>query len=135
MRCRISTELLALLVAEARSFSDQEICGVLLGHAWSIDDRIDLANVARDPFTGFEFDPGAYVAAARSAQLDGYAIIGIYHSRKSHDTAPSRQDARNAGEPGRYWLIIATGGEPALWVSRPGGAMLDAFDPVELVVD
>ncbi len=135
MRCRISTALLARLVAEARSVPDQQVCGVLLGHAWSVEGRIDIPNVAKDPFRGSMFDPGAYLAASRTARLDGYNIVGIYHSHKSHSVAPSRQDVKQVGEPGRYVLIIATGGETGLWVSRPGGEVLDAFDPVELYVD
>ncbi len=134
MRCRISTALLARLVAEARSASDFEICGLLVGDSFSIEGRIDIPNVAKDPFRSFEFDPGAYIAAHRTARQDGQPIIGIYHSHKSHNTQPSRQDARNAGEPGRYWLIIA-GTDARLWVSKPGGELLGAFDPVELYVD
>ncbi len=59
------------------------------------------------------------------------AVIGYYHSHPSGNSAPSPADAARADAQGRCWLIL-TPAAAAIWVSRRGGAVLGAFEPVEL---
>ncbi len=110
-----------------------EHCGLLVGSDGAIADLVAIPNVSASPASSFELDPAAHLAAARHAREQGKRIVGHYHSHPSGDASPSHADARRAREQGLYWLILG-GGEARLWISRAGGSMLGAFEPVELEV-
>ena len=128
----ISSVLLARLIAEAAATSDVEVCGLLFGDGLIVEEARSCRNVAEDPATQFEIDPVALIAAHRTMRERGPRMIGHYHSHPSGVPEPSACDAESAGE-GELWLII--GAEQALlWRARHGGAWLERFDPVAMVV-
>lgn len=106
MAIRISSEVHAAIMAEARASQD-EICGLLFGNGSRISAYQPCRNVAADPRTGFEIDPQQLIAAHRAARAGGPAIIGCYHSHPSGAATPSRRDAEMAAPDGWLWLIAA----------------------------
>ena len=76
-------------------------------------------------------DPSRHVAASRAARKAGTPVVGSYHSHPTGPPVPSPADAEQAGEQGRYWLILGRG-EARLWRSRSGGGVLGAFEEVAL---
>ena len=60
---RISTALLASILAEARGAPMMEVCGLLLGTADAIAAHLPARNVAADRRTTFEIDPATLLAA------------------------------------------------------------------------
>lgn len=133
MNCAISRSLLERLRGEAGAAPGREICGLLVGRPGLIRDARPVANAASDPARGFALDPAEHLAAAREARARGDILVGHYHSHPGGRSDPSPEDARNADEQGRYWLILGAG-EARLWLSRRGGAVLGAFEPVELEI-
>jgi proteasome lid subunit RPN8/RPN11 len=133
MKCAISRGLSERLRSEAQAAGKKEICGLLLGSERRIEQAVAIPNVAADPERAFLLDPAAHLGAARAAREAGLDVIGAYHSHPSADARPSESDSAQAGEQGRYWLIL-TAEEQALWRSRAGGALLSAFDPVPLEI-
>ena len=106
MRIEIATGLIDAVIALAAADPDREICGLLFGTPGRIGAHAPAPNVADDPATTFEIDPGALFAAHRAARAGGPAVIGCYHSHPSGRPWPSARDAAGA-EPGQYWLIVA----------------------------
>ena len=130
MTVRISSELLARIVADA-SASPDEICGLLFGDAGAIDDARPTRNVAADPRRRFEIDPAALIAAHRGQRAGGVAMIGCYHSHPSGHPEPSPRDAADAAPNGWLWLIVG-GGEARLFTAVEQGAIHGRFDEVAM---
>ena len=131
MKCAISRALLERLLRDADAAGKREICGLLIREEGLVVEAVSVRNVAADPERGFEFDPLVHIAASRTARLAGSRIIGHYHSHPGGNPVPSSIDAGRAEEQDTYWLILG-GGAARLWLSRSGGTVLGAFEPVEL---
>jgi desampylase len=131
MSVRISSLLLARLIAEVDASPDREVCGLLFGGDGVIDEISRARNVSAHPADSFEIDPAALFAAMRAERAGGPRMIGHYHSHPTGTAWPSQRDAAAAGEVGRLWLIVG-GGEAGLWRSIPGGAVEGAFEAIRL---
>jgi proteasome lid subunit RPN8/RPN11 len=107
-----------------------EKCGILLGRGNRVT-RIDhTANVAGDPFTTFEIDPAALIAAYRNARRkNGLEVLGFFHTHPHGPPTPSERDAEMAPADGKLWLIAAREGA-LLWRAVDAGEMYGRFDPV-----
>lgn len=113
-----------------------EKCGLLFGHGTKILRADPAANVAADPFTMFEIDPGALLAAHRASRVgEGLPLIGYYHTHPNDDAMPSVTDAACAAPDGKLWLI-ATRNRVLLFRAVVAGAIHGRFDPLafDLVV-
>ncbi|WP_017672404.1 M67 family metallopeptidase [Blastomonas sp. AAP53] len=133
MPVQLSSALLVELVAQAATAHPQECCGLLIGSEQRVQTIRPCANVADDPATGFEIDPGALIAAERAMRQGGEQLIGHYHSHPNGRCEPSPRDAASAADDGRLWLIIA-GQQVSVWRAVSGGALYDAFDPVPITL-
>jgi proteasome lid subunit RPN8/RPN11 len=133
MKCAISRPLIERLRSEAEAAGNREICGLLLGAEGRIQAAVAIPNIAADPERRFALEPAAHLRASREARAAGLRVVGHYHSHPGGDAAPSPADAAQAGEQGLHWLILAAGRQ-SLWRSRAGGALLSAFDAVELEI-
>ena len=133
MEVRISSELLDRIVIETIGSPGQEVCGLLLGEGDRIDTVQPCRNVALDPASRFEIDPGQLLSAHRAARAGGASVIGHYHSHPSGVAAPSRQDASDAAPDGSLWLIAA-GSTVTAWRAGSTGELHDRFTPVALRV-
>lgn len=94
------------MVQAAQADPDHEICGLLLGEGLRVTAILPASNVAADPATRFDIDPGELISAHKAARAGGPAIIGCYHSHPNGRATPSPRDAE-AAEPGSVWVIVA----------------------------
>lgn len=134
MALRISSALIAILLAQARRAGADECCGLLCGpDDAQIKQVIPARNVASDRQHYFEIDPVALIAAERASRRRDPVLIGTYHSHPNGLTQPSATDAQLAADDGRIWLIIANDSVTA-WRNRRGGILFDRFDPVPLII-
>lgn len=143
MQVRLSSALHAHLLAQADDAHPRECCGLLFGDDECIHRIAPTANVSDDPERAFEIDPVALIAAERAMRQDshnlggdkpgGERLIGHYHSHPNGRAEPSPCDAESAAADGRLWLVIA-GGAITCWRANRGGALLNAFDPVTLLL-
>jgi len=134
MKCRISRLLLDRIADRARLSPGREVCGLLLGSEDEITEAVPIPNAAADPSTSFVLEGAAHVMTSRRARERGLRIIGHYHSHTRGNPSPSPADAALRSAQGTYWMIL-TSEEQRLWVSRSGGAVANAFDPVMLEID
>lgn len=125
----IASAALARIVAAAAA-SDDEICGLLLGHP--VEARA-CRNVHPEPARHFEIDPTVLLRAYREARAGGRAVIGCYHSHPSGGIVPSATDAAHAAPDGTIWLIVA-GGDAGAWRAVADGPVHGRFEPVRLVI-
>lgn len=128
MALRVTSDLIATLLAEAARAAPEECCGLLLGEGETIREVRACANVAADPRIRFEIDPAALLAAHREARDGGPPVIGYYHSHPEGHPLPSATDCDHASGDGRVWAILARG-EVAFFRDGPAG-----FDACEVIV-
>ena len=119
MSVRVTSGIIATLLAEAASAAPAECCGLLLGGE-SIAEARPAANVAADPLRHFEIDPQALISAHRAARAGWAKVLGYYHSHPSGHPVPSATDCDHAGGDGAIWAIVA-GGEIGFWRDTPDG--------------
>jgi proteasome lid subunit RPN8/RPN11 len=131
MKCRISRFLLDSIADRCAARPTLESCGLLLGEEGEILAAVDVPNRAADPARRFELDSAAHLATSRAARGAGMRIIGHYHWHPSGSAMPSTDDRLAADRDGVYWLILAAT-DRRLWISRRGGSLEGAFDPVAL---
>ncbi|QJU60820.1 M67 family metallopeptidase [Sphingomonas sp. AP4-R1] len=125
MTVSIARICLDRLRAEAAASPEREICGLLFGTPVRIEAALATLNIAARIEDEFEIDPRALIAAHRAERAGGPRLIGHYHSHPSGSAFPSARDAA-AAEPGRLWLILASG-DARLWRSE-----IDGFAAVPL---
>ncbi len=114
MGLKLSRQQRQQLLDWAEQAAPHECCGLLLGQDSDVE-LIELAsNVAADTRRRFEIDPAALIAAKKEARRGGLQILGYFHSHPNGLAVPSVEDARQAANDGRYWLIIANDGI-SLW--------------------
>lgn len=113
-----------------------EKCGLLRGRGHRVLRADPAANVAADPFTTFEIDPVALIAAHRAARRQGgLELLGYYHTHPTGDAWPSETDAACAAPDGKLWLIAAQG-QALLFRAVESGAIHGRFNQLlfDLVV-
>lgn len=89
----------------------QEGCGLLIGRP---NGRVCViwpaANVAADPYRGFEIDSPSLFAAHRHARDHGLTVIGHFHSHPDGSPRPSPRDLARAEDRNEIWVIGAMAG-------------------------
>jgi desampylase len=129
MQVRMTSELHARLLAEARASPNAEVCGLLIG-ADHIEAIVPTINVATDPRRAFEIDPKALFDAVRTERTGGSKLLGYYHSHPEGPPQPSTYDQAQAAGDGRIWLIMGQGRVTA-WVSHRA----ETLEAAELAID
>ena len=124
MILEVTSEVIAMLIAEAAQAAPAECCGLLLGKDGRISKVRPAANLAEEPLLSFEIDPAALFAAHRAARTGGLQLLGYYHSHPTGHPRPSAADCAHASGDQRAWAIVA-GGQVAFW--RDGEA---GFEPL-----
>lgn len=106
---RISSDLVAAMVAHARADHPDEACGIIAGPAGS--DRperfIPMVNAARSP-TFYEFDSADLLRLYRELDDHDEDPVVIYHSHTATAAYPSRTDIAYASEPGAHYVLVST---------------------------
>jgi proteasome lid subunit RPN8/RPN11 len=106
---QISQDLVANLLAHARTDHPDEACGVIAGPSGS--DRptrfIPMVNAARSP-TFYEFDSTDLLKLYRELDSNDEDPVVIYHSHTSTEAYPSRTDIAYASEPFAHYVLVST---------------------------
>jgi len=112
----------------------EEVCGLLLGQGYCVEQAVLTQNVAESRTRQFEIDPKALLAANKASRCGGPQIIGYFHSHPDPVApVPSQTDIASAANDGRIWLIIGCG-EVKAWLPRPGtDGKIEAFEPVAII--
>ncbi|MCX8232024.1 MAG: M67 family metallopeptidase [Alphaproteobacteria bacterium] len=111
MTVQIPDPVIQQIEAFARARFPDEACGLLVGRR--ADDAIKVfgaresQNIAANPRSHFEVDPGLRLRLQRELRDQGSEIVGVFHSHPSGDPAPSKTDSAAIWEPDLLWLITA----------------------------
>lgn len=113
------------LVSRAENGAPAEMCGVLLGTGRESDpvrvvDTSAVPNVADEPRTRYELDPGAVAQVFASVEGEGESsastpdeatgsteVVGFYHSHPRGPPGPSATDRAQAQWPGYVYVIVS----------------------------
>ena len=115
---RIVPEALRQLVDHAEAAYPSEACGLLVGNAERLVQRIEPSrNLAAEPRHRFEIDPRLRLTLQRGLRGSGRDVVGLYHSHPDGASHPSASDLEKAWEPALVWLIVAVVGGQAIQVT------------------
>jgi proteasome lid subunit RPN8/RPN11 len=106
VRWAVTPELLAQMVAHARSCYPREACGILAGTA----ERVLRLYPARNVAPGNErylLDPEEQRAIFADLARQRWKLLAIYHSHPQRAATPSRNDLRLSAYPHALMLIIS----------------------------
>jgi proteasome lid subunit RPN8/RPN11 len=98
------------LIAWAREGYPYESCGVLVGDQNSLQVSIARVVLARNanterPRDRYQLDARDLLAADRSAEADGFEIVGIWHTHPDHPARPSEHDRAHAWRGWSYLIL------------------------------
>jgi len=93
----------------------EEGCGVLIGQTSGAEVAIVEVTSARNLMTDrrrdrYELDPGAIVAAERSARQRGLDVVGFWHTHPDHPARPSGFDTERAWSEYVYVIVRVSAG-------------------------
>jgi desampylase len=131
MTLRISREHHRQMLSWAETSDPLECCGLLLGVEHTIHSIMLTRNVSQKPHICFEIDPHQLIAAERDTRSGGLPILGYFHSHPNGLAQPSIEDAANAADDGRYWLVIANNTVTA-WQAVSKGNLFTRFNPIPM---
>lgn len=105
----IRADLVAAMVAHARTDHPDEACGVLAGPQGS--DRperyIPMVNAERSP-TFYRFDSQEQLKVWLAMDDADEVPVVIFHSHTATEAYPSRTDVALAGEPDAHYVLVST---------------------------
>ena len=120
---------LVWLRARARQARPDEACGLLLGRrhpdATEVVRVTDARNVAANPRTAFEIDPGAIVRATDLAAAEGLEPVGVWHSHPDRPAVLSAADRRALSADGSFLVLPARPTEPVRSWRRVDGRVVE----------
>jgi len=106
-KVRLPPELQQKLFDAALAQPEQEVCGLLGGHANALHSIYPVANIDPDARHAFLLEPQGQIAAMRAMRERGESLRGIYHSHPDTSAAPSARDRQLAAYPDTYYLIVS----------------------------
>jgi proteasome lid subunit RPN8/RPN11 len=112
---RIHRSVVEIIVDHARQNPSVECCGLIAGIGGAITHSFPVANVARNPATGYEIAPEEIVRCMRQMRSLGLVFLGIYHSHPKGENAPSPRDIERAYYSEEAYFILS----PAPDAPRP----------------
>ena len=102
---RIERAIFDRLLAEARSSSQIECCGLLAGRDRVISAILPAQNALQSATT-YEIAPGELFALFRRIRAEALEHLGIYHSHPTGENFPSHLDLERAFYPEAAYLIV-----------------------------
>jgi proteasome lid subunit RPN8/RPN11 len=89
----------------------EECCGALVGTAEDGAARVTRIERIENSRRGererrYSIDPLEYARVERSADSEGLAVLGFYHSHPDHPAVPSQYD-RERGLPFFHYIVLA----------------------------
>jgi proteasome lid subunit RPN8/RPN11 len=101
----IRQSVLDAMVAHARDQRPRECCGLLIGRDGQVLIARRAANLSDDP-NRYLLDPKAYLDARREGRIQGFAVLGFYHSHPHSAPVPSPTDIAEAWYPDHLYAIV-----------------------------
>lgn len=87
-----------------------EACGLLAGRADEEKKRVEkvyfLRNTDQSP-EHFSMDPQEQFAAVKDMRVNGWVLLGNFHSHPATPARPSQEDIRLAFDPAKSYLILS----------------------------
>jgi proteasome lid subunit RPN8/RPN11 len=107
----LNRKALRAIREHGRETYPEECCGALLGTAENGAARVTrverIANARREERRRrYAIEPLEYARVERSADAEGLAVLGFYHSHPDHPAAPSSYD-REHGFPFFHYVVLA----------------------------
>ena len=111
----IEQQALDTMIRDARESFPDECCGFFYGSETHSDRQIVQALPVYNSKEGdkrrrFEISPQDYMKAEAHAEINGLALLGIYHSHPGAPAIPSEQD-RVAAQPYFSYIILSVDDE------------------------
>ena len=103
----ISKENLNILSQHAVSAKNYESCALLLGEQNQIKKVLLTENSDSIPEKFFTIPPDQLIQGYKTAQMQGYEIVGIFHSHPSSKAIPSDTDIKYMSVNPVVWLIYS----------------------------
>src|SRR3989344_2559859 len=111
---RLPRPVVNQILHQAQQAADEEICGLIGGHAQDFTRCYPVANVAGDKHLLFEMDPKGLIDALRTMRERGEELKAIYHSHPEAPAQPSLEDIRQHEYPDVLYLIVSLATKGAL---------------------
>ena len=118
----LSRELRAQIESEGVAAYPNECCGILIGRDVlrnGVSQRIVVrlepgSNTfeAAEQYHRFSIDPAQQLQAEKSAEKEGKAVLGYYHSHPDHPARPSEYDRQHAWPFYSYVIVAIAKGKP-----------------------
>ncbi len=87
-----------------------EACGLLAGRLENEEKRVEkvyfLRNIDESP-EHFSMDPKEQFAAVKDMRVNGWVLLGNFHSHPATPARPSREDIRLAFDPSKSYMILS----------------------------
>lgn len=83
-----------------------EACGLLVGRGDRVERFIGCTNEAASARV-YSIPPKELLHAERSAEAEGFEIIGVFHSHTHSEPHPSPTDVEQAPDPGWHYVIVS----------------------------
>jgi len=93
------------ILERSRAELPNEACGLLAGDDSGIRRLYCVSNADASPVS-YTIDPAGHFAALQDAELNGWELIGAFHSHVEGPAYPSPTDVAGAAEPGWIWLVV-----------------------------
>jgi len=104
---KVSGDVCAKLVEQARREPIAECCGLLAGCEGVITHVFPAANAAPDPAKNYEIDPRETVRLLREFREQKLEFLGIYHSHPNGKNEPSARDIELAYYSEAIYFIVS----------------------------
>lgn len=106
----ITREQADQIIAQARSGSPREICGMMGGRGSEVL-RVFAAKNVDDSDTTYKIDPAEQFKIMKQLREEGLELVGIYHSHPETEAYPSPTDKRLAFYPEAHYVIVSLANE------------------------
>jgi len=110
MVLRITSEIIAAMVAHARQDAPIEACGYLASRDGLVCKHFSMTNTDQEA-EHFAMDPKEQFAVVREARELGMRVCAIYHSHPVTPARPSEEDIRLAFDPTISYVIVSLAGD------------------------
>ena len=139
----LSDTLRQQIEAEGVSAYPNECCGILIGRdvvegesKRRIVDRLEPgrnAFEAAEQYHRFSIDPAQQLKAEKSAEKEGKAVLGYYHSHPDHPARPSEYDRQHAWPFYSYVIVAIAEGKPVNMTSWVLDDQTETFSAQDIV--
>jgi proteasome lid subunit RPN8/RPN11 len=127
----IPRKLVNQILTHAQQHEHTEACGLISALNDIPAHYYAIKNIAAEPATRFEMEPGQQIAAMKHMREQGEELHAIVHTHPQTPPVPSISDIREAGYKDAYYIIVSLNTKGVLEM-RAYRAADQTMQPVEL---